>query len=99
MFSKEELRLIAEIGKEYRVIRLNGHDVHLHSLSTGHDWIIISHYQDRRCIVMHRHCSRDPFHRQHGHYESLWDALEYIRAHDANYKKHHKPVKNREMKE
>lgn len=55
MFSKKDLaELISRVGKEYRVIRLNGHDVHLHSLSTGHDWIIMSNYADEQCIIMHR---------------------------------------------
>ena len=100
MFSKKDLaEIILRTGKEYNVIRSNGHDVHLHSLLTGHDWIIMSNYADEQCIIMHRHSDRYPYHRQRGHYASIWDALEYIRMHDDNYKKHHKPVKNREMKE
>lgn len=100
MFSKKDLaELIPRVGKEYNVIRSNGHDVHFHSLLTGHDWIIMSNYADEQCIIMHRHSDRYPYHRQRGHYASIWDALEYIRKHDDNYKKHHKPVKNREIKE
>ena len=98
MFSKEELKLIAEIGKEYRVIRLNGHDVHLHSLSTGHDWIVMSNYADEQCIIMHRHSDRYPYHRQHGHYASVWDALVYIRQHDESYYKHHMKSKKNQSR-
>lgn len=99
MFSKKDLaELIPRLGKEYNVIRSNGHDVHLHSLSTGHDWIIMSNYADEQCIIMHRHSDRYPYHQQRGHYASIWDALEYIRMHDANYRESHKP-KNRIIKE
>ena len=99
MFSKKDLaELIPRTGKEYNVIRSNGHDVHLHSLSTGHDWIIMSNYADGQCIIMHRHSDRYSYHRQRGHYASIWDALDYIRMHDAEYSKRHKP-KNRITKE
>ena len=99
MFSEKDLaELIPKTGKEYNVIRSNGHDVHLHSLSTGHDWIIMTNYADEQCIIMHRHSDRYPYHRQRGHDASIWDALDYIRMHDADYSKHHKP-KNRITKE
>lgn len=42
---------------------------------------------------MHRHSDREPFHRQHGHYESLWDAFAYIKYHDKSYYIHHIPKK------
>ena len=95
MFSKKDLaELIPRTGKEYNVIRSNGHDVHLHR----HDWIIMSNYADEQCIIMHRHSDRYPYHRQRGHYASIWDALDYIRMHDVDYNKRHKP-KNRITKE
>lgn len=99
MFSKENLaELIPRVGGEYNVIRANGHDIYLHSLLTGHDWIIISHYADRRCIIMHRHSDREPFHRQHGHYASIWDAIGYISQHDESYYKHHMKSKKNQSK-
>ena len=99
MFSKKDLaEIILRTGKEYNVIRSYWHDVHLHSLLTGHDWIIMSNYADEQCIIMHRHSDRYPYHRQRGHYASIWDALDYIRMHDANYRENHKP-KNRIIKE
>lgn len=96
MFSKKDLaELIPRVGKEYNVIRSNGHDVHLHSLLTGHDWIIMSNYADEQCIIMHRHSDRYPYHRQRGHYASIWDAMEYIKQHDKSYFIHHISKKNK----
>lgn len=98
MFSKKDLaELIPRTGKEYNVIRYNGHDVHLHSLSTGHDWIIMSNYADEQCIIMHRHSDRYPYHRQRGHYASIWDALDYIKMHDADYSSLHKSKSSRNI--
>ena len=89
MFSKEDLaELIPRVGGEYNVIRSNGHDIYLHSLLTGHDWIVMSNYADMQCIIMHR-----------GHYASIWSALEYINQHDKSYYIHHISKKNKNSKE
>ena len=100
MFSKEDLaELIPRVGGEYNVIRSNGHDIYLHSLLTGHDWIVMSNYADMQCIIMHRHSDRYPYHRQHGHYASIWSALEYINQLDKSYYIHHISKKNKNSKE
>ena len=100
MFSKEDLaELIPRVGGEYNVIRSNGHDIYLHSLLTGHDWIVMSNYADMQCIIMHRHSDRYPYHRQHGHYASIWSALEYINLHDKSYFIHHISKKNKNRQE
>lgn len=51
MFSKEDLaELIPRIGEEYTVIMENGHDVHIHSLLTGHDCI---NQHDKSYFIYH----------------------------------------------
>ena len=99
MFQKEELKeLQSWNSNKYKVLWANGHDVHIHSQLTGHDWIIQSNYADMQCIIMHRHSDRYPYHRQHGHYASIWDAIEYIRQHDESYYKHHMKSKKNQSR-
>ena len=69
-------------NSSYKILRLNHHDVTLHSELTGHDWIIISYYDSSECYILHRHSRRDPYHRQKGTYRSLSEALEYISEHE-----------------
>ena len=66
----------------YDILQLNHHDATIHSHATGHDWIIVSNYQSPDYYIFHRHSRKDPFHRQHGNYKSLEDALGYIEHHE-----------------
>ena len=103
MFTTSDLAAIdtASFKKQYEVRTVNAHDISLHSRSSGHDWIIISNYTTSGCIIMHRHSNKDSFHRQHGNYESLQDALAYIRHHDSWFsgmqKRHLKAVKAKRL--
>ena len=69
-------------NSSYEILRLNHHDVTLHSERTGHDWVIISYYDSSECYILHRHSRRDSYHRQKGTYRSLSEALEYISEHE-----------------
>ena len=84
MFSRSDLAIIstADFKDQYDIRIANAHDINIHSRVTGHDWVIISNYARRTCIIMHRHSNKDPFHRQQGSYESLQDAIGYICRHD-----------------
>ena len=84
MFSASDLAILYtdDFKKLYDVRVVNAHDVSLHSLISGHDWMIISNYATSSCHITHRHSNIDPFHRQRGSYKSLQDALTYIRQHD-----------------
>ena len=74
-------------NSSYEILRLNHHDVTLHSELTGHDWIIVSYYGSSECYILHRHSRRDPYHRQKGIYRSLKDALKYIDGHEVWFEK------------
>lgn len=83
MFNRHELSLLHELVEgKYHILEANGHDVALQSLSTGHEWVIITNYGGGCCRIRHRHSRRDPFHDQQGRYESLNGALVYIERHD-----------------
>lgn len=86
MFSKDNLDYLKQ-QDGYLVIRANHHDVTIHSLITGHDWIIVSNYETPHCYILHRHSGRYSYHRQRGRYKDLKDALDYIKRHDEWYKK------------
>ena len=75
-------------NSSYEILRLNHHDVTLHSVLTGHDWIIISYYDSSECYILHRHSRREPYHRQKGYYRSLKDALSYIAEHEKWFEAH-----------
>ncbi len=95
MFSKTELNLIQTLDREYNILIKNGHDIRLRSRVSGHDWIIITAYNDSRCEILHRHSEKDPFHYQRGRFSSLSDACDYIKGHDYWYaKKHRKQEKS-----
>ena len=66
----------------YDILQLNHHDATIHSCVTGHDWIIVSNYRSPDCYILHRHSRKDPFHRQHGNYKSLEEAIHYINHHE-----------------
>ena len=86
MFSRDELSLLrSSLGGEYSILVSNGHDIHLRSCLTGHEWIIISPYDGSACALLHRHSMRVSFHHQQGRYGSLFSALEYIVRHDTWY--------------
>ena len=87
MFSRNELNLLhnLKLEEEYIVLVENGHDVHLYSRMTGHEWIVISPYDGSTCEILHRHSVRYPFHHQRGKYASLVLAFDYIRKHDTWY--------------
>lgn len=85
MFRKDELLWLNALGQEYIIRVSNCHDIHLQSLLTGHEWIIISPYDNSSCQILHRHTNRDPFHHQRGRYDSLLSAIEYIKRHDQWY--------------
>ena len=94
MFSKDNLMLLSSLGHEYTVIVSNGHDIHLLSHLTGHEWIVVSPYNRSSCEILHRHDSRNEFHHQKGQYSSLKKALEYIVQHDNWFYSHsHNKVK------
>lgn len=85
MFSKNDFNLLYDLRSEYIVLVANGHDIHLYSRMTGHEWIVISPYDGNACEILHRHSVRCPFHRQRGQYASLVLALDYIKKHDTWY--------------
>lgn len=80
MFSSNDIKQLKETP--YTVIQSNHHDITLHSNITGHDWIIVSNYENSSCYILHRHSARDPYHRQQGGYKSLEEALRYINRHE-----------------
>ena len=80
MFNEPGIELLK--NSSYEILRLNHHDVTLHSERTGHDWIIVSQYGTSGCYILHRHSRRDSYHRQKGTYRSLSEALEYISEHE-----------------
>lgn len=82
MFSRDELSLLSSLEAEYSILVSNGHDIHLKSRLTGHEWIIISPYDGSDCEILHRHSARYPFHHQRGRYASLESAMKYITSHD-----------------
>ena len=85
MFSRDELSLLSSLGPRYSIIVSNGHDIHLKSYLTGHEWIIISPYDGSACEILHRHSERYSFHQQRGRYSSLESAIDYIHNHDIWY--------------
>lgn len=87
MFSKNDIEKLKE--SPYMVIRSNHHDVTIHSDRTGHDWILVSNYENHGCYILHRHSARYPYHRQEGSYKSLSEALEYINNHENWYTTKH----------
>lgn len=82
MFNKTDLEYLKQRKDLFTIIQINNHDVTIHSLTTGHDWIVVSNYETPDCYILHRHSGRYPYHRQQGHYKSLKDALLYIIGHD-----------------
>ena len=82
MFRLDELAIVCALRDSYRILICNAHDVHLQSLLTRHEWIIISPYDGSSCEILHRHSPDGPFHHQRGQYKSLSSALDYIRQHD-----------------
>ena len=81
MFSKTDLEYLKQ-HDDYTITQSNHHDVTIHSLTSGHDWIVVSNYETPDCYILHRHSGRDPYHRQHGQYKSLKEAMAYIKCHD-----------------
>ena len=94
MLRPDELATVCALRDGYMVLVCNAHDVHLQSLLTGHEWIIISPYDNSCCQILHRHSPDGSFHHQQGQYRSLSSALDYIRRHDAWFceKKHHREI-------
>lgn len=84
MFSKADLEYLKQ-NDDYSITQANHHDVMIHSLTTGHDWILVSNYETPDCYILHRHSGRDSYLRQQGSYNSLTDALTYIERHDKMY--------------
>lgn len=80
MFSKTDLEYLHQ--QPYDIVQLNNHDVTIHSRSTGHEWIVVSNYENSDCYILHRHSRRYSFHRQMGRYKDLKEALYYIANHD-----------------
>ena len=80
MFNEEGVTQLRH--SQYIIIQLNSHAATLHSPFTGHDWIIVTNYGGPDCFILHRHSSREPYHRQKGKYKSLKDALQYIDRHE-----------------
>lgn len=86
MFTDSDIMCLKQ--SSFNVEQINHHDVTLHSNLTGHDWIIVSHYDSSECYILHRHSRRDPYHRQKGNYRTLNEALVYIAGHEEWLKKH-----------
>ena len=83
MFSRNDLLLLNTLKQgDYTILVFNGHDIHLRSLLTGHEWIVVSPYDNSACEIRHRHSMRDPFHIQPGRFSSLSASLSYIINHD-----------------
>ena len=82
MFSKEDLAIMKNNTSKYIILQMNYHDVTNHSSRTGHDSVIISNYSRPNCYLLHRHSGNYPYHRQHGRYKSLKDAIDYIDCHE-----------------
>lgn len=91
MFSQSDLCLLETqpFRRAYDIRILNRHDITIHSRITHHDWSIISSYGSETCYILHRHSSRDPFHKQRGVYRSLHEALSYIMKHDKWFRSSH----------
>ena len=85
MLRQSELDFVYLLREDYEILICNAHDIHLQSLLTGHEWIIISPYTESSCEILHRHSCRDSFHHQKGRYKSLSLAIDYIRGHDQWY--------------
>ena len=85
MLQRDDIELVYSLRKKYKILICNAHDVHLQSLLTGHEWVIVSPYDGNLCEILHRHSARDPFHRQRGRHVSLTSALDYIQSHDTWY--------------
>lgn len=86
MISDSDITLLLQ--SPYSILQINHHDITFHSERTGHDWIIVSHYDSSECYILHRHSRRDPYHIQKGNYKSLKDALKYIDRHEEWFTKH-----------
>ena len=72
MFDEAGMSLLRQ--SSYDILQLNHHD--------ATEWIIVSNYQSPNCYILHRHSRKDPFHRQHGNYKSLEEAIRYINHHE-----------------
>ena len=53
MFSKEDLEYLKQ-HDAYTITQANHHDVTIHSLVSGHDWIMVSNYENQGCYILHR---------------------------------------------
>ena len=82
MFCREKLMSFKYLEESYTILIFNHHDIRLRSRLTGHEWIVISPYDNSSCEILHRHSPDGPFHHQRGQYGSLSSALDYIRQHD-----------------
>ena len=80
MFSINDIEQLRQ--SPYKVVRCNFHDITLHSVSTGHDWIIVSDYGRKDCYILHRHSQRDSYHQQRGRHKSLKAAILYVERHE-----------------
>lgn len=80
MFSKADLEYLKQ--KPYKILLVNYHDAQIHSDRTGHDWAIVSNYENESCFIQHRHSRRDPYHLQKEHFKNLGEAVEYIDHHE-----------------
>jgi len=80
MFSKTDLEYLQK--QPYDLVLVNYHDATIYSPLTGHDWVIMSNYENPGCYILHRHSRRDPYHRQEGSYKNLIEAVDYINGHE-----------------
>lgn len=80
MFDETGMEILKQ--SSYDLLEVNFHDATIHSPLTGHDWIIVSNYEDQGCYILHRHSARYPYHRQQGRYKSLKEAIKYIDRHE-----------------
>ena len=88
MFSSSDMNYLRQVASHFVICRLNGHDATIQSIVTGHEWIIISFYDNSSCIIFHRHSRRYPYHRQKGCFRSLREAFCYISKHETWFINH-----------
>lgn len=81
MFSQEELNSVDP--KYFNIILLDPYDVSIQSRNTGHYWSLHSTGVPgaNACLVYHKHKFSHPYH-QHGHGNSLRQAIRSIKSHD-----------------
>ena len=81
MFDSDQLTAID--AEYFNVITVDEYDVTLQSRNTGHYWYLhcTGVSGEAACIIFHKHKYCHPYH-QHGHGNSLRQAIRSIQSHD-----------------